>query len=343
VGCQINGFEIERKVGSGGFGTIYAVRDMRLNERFAMKVEDRYSNRTGIVVERSFLDRVQSNLTYFPEMICSGITPRIRYLVMELLGPSLSKMRRIVPGRRYSASTAMRLAYHSFCCIEAFHQLELLHRDLKPGNFVLRAGRAHPVCLIDFGLARSYRRRDGRHIEFREDAGFVGTCRYASLHAHCRLELSRRDDLISWFYTVVELVEGKMPWPGKQNKERCIELKQTTSTEMLCKALPAEFIGIFEMINDLEFEETPRYDMIKQILLKVINQLGGLDIPFDWEELSPEALKNVSAIDLLHPVVRQPRQQPTHAGTPGGKKDGGAAAGTPAHEAEGGCARCHVI
>jgi serine/threonine protein kinase len=285
-----------------------------------MKVEERSSNRTGIIVERGFLNQVQSNLTYFPELICTGMTPRHRYVVMELLGPSLSKMRRVLPGRRYSASTAIRLAYHSFCCIEAFHDLGLLHRDLKPGNFLLRAGRAHPVCLIDFGLSRAYRRRDGSHIEFRADAGFVGTCRYASLHAHRRFELSRRDDLISWFYTLVELAGGHMPWPGKQDKERCIELKQSISPAVLCKALPADFVQIFEMVNALEFEEDPDYEAIKQIMLRVIDDLGGLDRQFDWEELPQETLRNVSPIDLINPIVRQPGTQVTHRIKSRGKK-----------------------
>lgn len=64
--------------------------------------------------------------------------------------------------------------------------------------------------LIDFGLARRYvGDHDGRHLSARPDASFRGSTAYASVHAHRNEDLSRRDDLWSWFYMVLELVEGE--------------------------------------------------------------------------------------------------------------------------------------
>jgi tau tubulin kinase len=69
--------------------------------------------------------------------------------------------------------------------------------------------------LIDFGLARKYVNEDGSHMAARSDASFRGSTAYASVHAHRNEDLSRRDDLWSWFYMLLELVEGKQGGEGE--------------------------------------------------------------------------------------------------------------------------------
>lgn len=39
------------------------------------------------------------------------------------------------------------------------------------------------VYLIDFGLSKYYRTTEGRHIEFVQKSGVIGTARYASINA----------------------------------------------------------------------------------------------------------------------------------------------------------------
>jgi hypothetical protein len=134
-----------------------------LNDCLAMKIEDGPSN--GITVERNVLEQVQSDPAYFPELTCREVTPSLPFVVMELLGPSLSKIRIIVPGGRYSAATVVRFTHHSFCCTSS-------------GSCTVTSSRRtsyckHPVCLIDFEILP---RRDERHIEFRANLGIVGTC-----------------------------------------------------------------------------------------------------------------------------------------------------------------------
>jgi tau tubulin kinase len=65
--------------------------------------------------------------------------------------------------------------------------------------------------LIDFGLARKYVDEDGKPMAKRTDTAFRGSTTYASVYAHRNEDLSRRDDLWSWFYMLLELVEGELP------------------------------------------------------------------------------------------------------------------------------------
>ncbi len=63
--------------------------------------------------------------------------------------------------------------------------------------------------IIDFGLARKFVDESGVHAPQREQAAFRGSTTYASVHSHEEQDLSRRDDLWSWLYMVVELADGE--------------------------------------------------------------------------------------------------------------------------------------
>jgi serine/threonine protein kinase len=173
---------------------------------------------------------------------------------MPLFGPSLSQMRRTLLHQHYTLYSIARLSIEMLNCIEDLHNRGYLHCDVKPGNFLIRPNRRFPVCLIDFGLSRSYRdSRTGKHYEFLEDVGFCGTCRYASIHAHREQRLSRRDDLISWMYSMIELAQGKLPWPGLKNRSKTIQLKEEITAAELCRGLPRQFVTIWKIVRRLGF------------------------------------------------------------------------------------------
>jgi hypothetical protein len=77
--------------------------------------------------------------------------------------------------------------------------------------FAVIAAAAGAWLLIDFGLARRYTDDTGSHLPRRPDASFRGSTTYASVHAHRDEDLSRRDDLWSWMYMIIELIDGEGP------------------------------------------------------------------------------------------------------------------------------------
>jgi len=69
--------------------------------------------------------------------------------------------------------------------IEFIHKRNFIHRDIKPDNFLM--GVSHhvdKVYLIDFGLAKKYIDKDGKHIPYKENKSLTGTARYASINTH---------------------------------------------------------------------------------------------------------------------------------------------------------------
>jgi len=92
-------------------------------------------------------------------------------------------------GQKLSLKTVLMLADQMITRIEILHEKNFLHRDIKPENFVMGTGSNGKILyMIDFGLARSYKDQNGRHISFRDGKGLVGTARYASIHTHNGIE-----------------------------------------------------------------------------------------------------------------------------------------------------------
>ena len=65
------------------------------------------------------------------------------------------------------------------------HIKHIIHRDIKPDNFVMGIdNKIDLLYLIDFGLAKKYRSsRNSQHIKFANNKKLTGTARYASINA----------------------------------------------------------------------------------------------------------------------------------------------------------------
>lgn len=103
---------------------------------------------------------------------------------MELLYKSLEDLFQDCGGK-FSLKTVCMLADQMLERIEYIHNKHIIHRDIKPDNFVMGLGdNAHLVYLIDFGLAKKFRSsRTLQHIKFTNNKKLTGTARYASINA----------------------------------------------------------------------------------------------------------------------------------------------------------------
>lgn len=297
-GTKIGKYQIEACIGQGGFGDIYGATFFNNSKIYALKLESiKYAkHKSYLFNEMQYLQLLQDSLD-FPLYIDSGITTKYRYLVMELLGPSVSNVRRELGRHKFSLSTTLRLAMKMLRCIENVHNHGILHCDIKPGNFLLRPDNLNFLVLVDFGLAQMYIDHN-EHKPPKDHVGFNGTLKYA-VNSMRENSLSRKDDLISWLYSVYEIKIGKLPWDGIEKKQMKIMKKDFPNSKYF-STLPSEFHLIYDYITNLGYYDKPDYNYINDIILKImLRKSMYMTEPYDWEHLSKNHILSFSPIAEL--------------------------------------------
>ena len=61
----------------------------------------------------------------------------------------------------------------------------------------------------------------------RKQAEFRGTITYASLNTHYKKDLSRRDDLWSFYFVILEFFNINLPWKNCSSKDQVVDIKKT--------------------------------------------------------------------------------------------------------------------
>ncbi len=172
AGHRLGGYRIERVLGSGGFGITYYARDIDIGKLVAIKeyLPNEFALRTGTgaVAPKSADDQAhyQWGLERFLEEARtlarfkhSHLNKVYRffedngtaYIVLEYIeGETLSQILR--REGQLDAARLERLLKELLSGLEEMHKAGFVHRDIKPGNIMLRENGA--AVLLDFGAAR---------------------------------------------------------------------------------------------------------------------------------------------------------------------------------------------
>ncbi|KXO89625.1 hypothetical protein AXK56_05455 [Tsukamurella pulmonis] len=212
AGTVIGGYVVERLLGAGGMGAVYAARHPRLPRVDALKV-----------LPAAFSDDPVYRARFEREADMAAGLDHPNIVPVYDRGNDDGRLwmsMKLVPGRDAAAVLArnprglpvdqvLTIVDAVAAALDHAHTRGLLHRDVKPGNIMLDATGSVPrVMLGDFGIARQQQETS----ELTSVGMVVGTVDYASPEQLSGDPVDGRSDQYSLAGTTVQLLTGAKPY-----------------------------------------------------------------------------------------------------------------------------------
>ena len=272
-----NKYNLIEKISEGSFGSVFKAENIRTKENVAIKFEIKIDNLKSLKNEAKIYQYL-GKINGFPQLKMFGTTDKVNYLVIDLLGKSLSNT--IVHFNKLSLKTTLLIGIQIINRIKVLHENQLLHRDIKPSNFLFGLEKdTTKLYLVDFGFSKRYI-YNGNHIQEKKITKILGSPNFVSLNIHNHIEPSRRDDLESCIYIMLSMLFGKLVWFDKSNLNDIYKLKEQI---ILSEEVPTFIKILLNYVRKMKFDETPDYNYIINIIIETFKtNLFENNDKFEW-------------------------------------------------------------
>lgn len=214
-GLIIDGkYRLEKRIGKGGMGAVYAARHTKFNKQLAIKV-----------LSQDLVDDANSYNRFVNEANTTGILKHpnivsvsdfgqtdegIVYLVMEYVdGVSLRQL--LDREGRLNPERTLQFCRQICDAISLAHKCNIIHRDLKPDNIMIESiNNREIVRVLDFGIAKLKDATQG----MTKTGNVLGTPHYMSPEQCSAGVIDHRSDIYSLGVMIYEMLAGRVPFDG---------------------------------------------------------------------------------------------------------------------------------
>jgi len=204
-------YRVLSEIGAGGMGAVFRARHVLVGRDVAVKLMTGGATRDAVWRERLLREAQTTNLLKHESIVDItdfGDEGGAVYLVMELLeGETLAARLERGP---LAPAEALDVALTVASALARAHELDVVHRDIKPGNiFLCRTPHGPRVKVLDFGIARVL-----GAARLTETGAVLGTPEYMSPEQAIGGEVGPASDLYALGVVLFEALAGRLPFLG---------------------------------------------------------------------------------------------------------------------------------
>jgi len=147
---QIGKYKILKKLGSGGFGTIYLSEDTYLKTLRALKIPHRIGTETEKLLQESVLQSKLLDHPHIVKLLTVDIIDGNIIMVMEYIkGTDIETL--IDEEEKLSVKTSLHYFKQILSALEFAHKHKVIHRDIRPSNILI--DEKNNIKITDFGTS----------------------------------------------------------------------------------------------------------------------------------------------------------------------------------------------
>ena len=208
LGDVVQGYRIDALIGRGGMGAVYEATQLSLNRTVALKVITAELSKEPAFRERFRREGLLQASLEHPHIVTvyeAGESEHGLFLAMRLIrGPNLKDL---IVARQLDVGRTLRILAQAGDALDAAHETGLIHRDIKPHNILVAAGRDH-AYLADFGVTKAPGDRS-----LTRTGALVGTLDYISPEQIRGHRATSASDVYAFTCVLYECLTGVVPYP----------------------------------------------------------------------------------------------------------------------------------
>jgi non-specific serine/threonine protein kinase len=269
IGQTISHYRIIEQLGQGGMGVVYLAEDTKLERRVAIKFLPRHIAASKEDRQRFEIEAKTAGTLNHPNIATIHAIEEIddeMFIVMEYIEGQ--ELKSIIDDRRLSIDDAINYATRIAEGLQAAHEKNITHRDIKSGNIMVT--ESGQVKIMDFGLAKM-----SDTAEVTQIATTLGTATYMSPEQARGEAVDHRTDIWAFGVVLYEMLTGQLPFIGEYEAATIYGImnEDPKAVQNFRDDTP---ILILSLLSDLlEKDPARRISSMKEVLQKLAESSGA--------------------------------------------------------------------